>query len=192
MPSDDAIAALRMDAPAVVRRFSTPDGRVQVTLRGPAWINGSWWTCLERVLGPGQGIIAPHRHDHTDEIHIVKKGSVRFLQGFRVRTAHAGEAIRFASGGFHMDPWAMGEPATVLTYLGPASAQWLELGIRLGEMTEKGHLTSRGQPPLDSFMRAVHESGADVWAAGLPTVLQRTITTPTIAAVARLRSGRLA
>jgi len=190
-PTADAIAALAMEAPPVVWRFRAPDDRVVLTLRAPVWLNGSWWTCLERVLGPGQGVIAPHRHDRTDEIHVVKKGTVRYMQGLRFRMATAGQVIRYKAGGAHMDPWAAkGQPATVMTFLSPASGQWFELGLRIGRMTERGHLTSRGQPPLDAFMRAVHETGADVWAAGLPTFLQRWITTPAIAAVARARAGQ--
>ena len=173
----------------MVGRFRSPDARVVVTLRGLVWHNGSWWACLERALGPGQGLTAPHRHDQTDEIHVVKEGCVRYMQGLRFRTAIAGQVIQYKAGAAHMDPWAAnGQPARVMTFLSPASTPWIELGMRIGRMTKHGHLTSRGQPPLDAFMGAVHETGADVWAAGLPTFLQRWITTPAIAAVARIRA----
>lgn len=181
------LAAFRADASPTVRRFTSPDGRVRVTLRAPAFVDGRWWSCLERDYAAGQGLTAPHRHDESVEIHVVRSGVVRFLQGWRFRTATAGEVIHFPAGRAHMDPWAFCQAATVTTYIGPPSSKWVGMGVLIGEMTEREHLTSRGQPPLDSFMRAVHECGVDILAAGLPTFLQRSFTIPAIAAVARWR-----
>lgn len=142
--------------------------------------------CLDRSFRPGAGFLAPHRHDDTDEVHFVRDGSVRYLHRFRRRSAEAGHVVVIEAGSVHSDPWATREgPAAVTTLLRPAAPEWLAFGLRLGRLTREGPLTRRGQPPLPVVMDVVRQSGADVFAAGLPAWLQRYMTTPVLAAVGR-------
>jgi len=172
--------------PPVVARYRAPDGRAELTLRAPVWLEGSWWTCLERRFRAGAGFLAPHRHDATAEVHFVREGTVRYLHRYRMRTADAGDVIVIGAGSVHTDPWATRDGAVaVTTLLRPAAPEWLAFGLRLGQLTREGPLTRRGQPPLAVVMDAVRGSGADVFAAGLPTGLQRHVTTPMLAALGR-------
>ncbi len=170
----------------MVARFTAPDGRATVALRAPVWLDGAWWTCLDRSYRAGAGFLAPHRHAHTDEVHMVRDGTVRLVQGVRRRTARPGDVVVVPAGTPHVDPWATADgPATVTTLLGPAAPEWLAFGLHLGRATRAGRLTRRGQPPLPAVMAAVHASGADVLAAGLPAALQQRVTTPALAALGR-------
>lgn len=172
--------------PPVIARYRAADGRAELTLRAPVWLDGSWWTCLERTFRAGAGFLAPHRHDATEEVHFVREGTVRYLHRYRLRRAGAGDVIVIGAGSVHTDPWATREGAvTVTTLLRPAAPEWLAFGLRLGQLTREGPLTRRGQPPLAVVMNVVRQSGADVLAAGLPTWLQRYVTTPILAAVGR-------
>jgi mannose-6-phosphate isomerase-like protein (cupin superfamily) len=172
--------------PAVIGRYRAPDERAELTVRAPVWLDGSWWMCLERSLGPGAGFLAPHRHNATDEVHFVRAGTVRYIDRLRVRKATAGAVIVIGAGSVHSDPRSTrDDPARVMTLLGPAAPEWIAFGLRLGRLTREGLLTRRGQPPLAVVMDIVHQTGADVLAAGLPTLLQRHVTTPMLAAVGR-------
>lgn len=173
--------------PLVVGRYRSADGRAEVALRSGVWLDGAWWSCLDRTFAAGAGFLVPHRHAHTDEIHFVRDGVVRYLQGGRLRTASAGEVIVIPAGTVHADPWATKDgPATVTSILSPAGPEWVDFGIRIGQATRRGVLTGRGQPPLPVVMRIVHETGADVLAPGLPAVLQRRLAIPALAAIGRL------
>jgi mannose-6-phosphate isomerase-like protein (cupin superfamily) len=178
---------LAADAPPpVIGRFRAPDDRAELTLRAPVWLDGSWWTCLERSFGPRAGFLAPHRHDATEEVHFIRAGTARYVHRLRVRKAAAGEVIVIGAGSVHSDPWATtDEPLRVMTLLRPAAPEWIAFGLRLGRLTREGTLTRRGQPPLAVVMDLIHQTGADVLAAGLPAVVQRTMTTPMLAAVGR-------
>ena len=89
-----------------------------------------------------------------------------------MRTAHAGDVIVIPAGQVHADPWATkAGPATITSLLSPAGPEWVDFGIRLGRATRSGQLSGRGQPPLPVVMRIVHESGADVFAPGIPAAL---------------------
>lgn len=173
--------------PLVVGRYRSPDGRAEVALRSRVWLDGAWWSCLDRTFQAGAGFLVPHRHAHTDEVHFVRAGAVRYVQRGRVRTAYAGEVLMFPAGTIHADPWATKDgPATVTTLLSPAAPAWVDFGLRVGRATHGGHTNRRGQPPLPVVMRIVHETGADVLAPGLPAWLQRRIAIPVLAAVGRL------
>lgn len=172
--------------PSVVARYRATDRRAELTLRAPVWLDGAWWTCLERSFRAGAGFLAPHRHESTDEVHFIREGAVRYLHRHRLRKATAGDVLVIPAGSVHADPWATGDgAATMTTLLRPAAPEWLTFGLRLGRLTREGPLTRRGQPPLPVVMDVVHETGADVLAAGLPTRLQRHVTTPMLAAVGR-------
>lgn len=183
-PTDPLATAL---PPLVVGRYRSADGRAEVALRSGVWLDGAWWSCLDRTFAAGAGFLVPHRHAHTDEVHFVREGAVRYLQRGRVRTAHAGDVIVFPAGTVHADPWATrAGPATVTSLLSPAGPEWIDFGIRVGRVTRAGQLTRRGQPPLPVVMRIVHETGADVLAPGLPAGLQRRLAIPALAAIGRL------
>lgn len=183
-PTDPLSIAL---PPLVVGRYRSPDGRVEVALRSGVWLDGAWWSCLDRTFQAGAGFLVPHRHAHTDEVHFVREGAVRYLQRGRVRTAYAGDVIVFPAGTVHADPWATTDgPATVTSLLSPAGAEWIEFGVRLGQATRAGQLNRRGQPPLPVVMRIVHETGADVLAPVLPAALQRRLAIPALAAIGRM------
>ena len=173
--------------PLVVGRYRSPDGRAEVALRSSVWLDGAWWSCLDRTYQAGAGFLVPHRHAHTDEVHFVREGTVRYLHRGRVRTAYAGDVVVFPAGTVHADPWATKDgPATVTSLLSPAGPEWIDFGLRLGRATRGGQLTRRGQPPLPVVMRIVHETGADVLAPALPAWLQRRVAIPTLAAIGRL------
>lgn len=173
--------------PLVVGRFRSPDGRAEVALRSSVWLDGAWWSCLDRTFAAGAGRLVPHRHAHTDEIHFVRDGVVRYLQRGRVRTARAGDVIVVPAGTVHADPWATtAGPATITSLLSPAGPEWVHFGRRVGEATRLGVLTRQGQPPLPVVMRIVHETGADVLAPLLPAALQRWFAIPVLAALGRL------
>ncbi|MFC5731478.1 MULTISPECIES: cupin domain-containing protein [Nocardioides] len=173
--------------PLVVGRYRSADGRAEVALRSSVWLDGAWWSCLDRTFQAGAGFLVPHRHAHTDEVHFVREGTVRYLQRGRLRTASAGEAIVFPAGTVHADPWATKDgPATVTSLLSPAGPEWIDFGVRIGKATLSGQLTRKGQPPLPVVMRIVHESGADVLAPLLPAALQRRWAIPALASVGRL------
>lgn len=183
-PTDPLSVAL---PPLVVGRYRSPDGRAEVALRSGVWLDGAWWSCLDRTFAAGAGRLVPHRHAHTDEVHFVREGVVRYLQGGRIRTAGAGEVIVVPAGTVHADPWATrAGPATITSLLSPAGPEWVDFGIRVGQATRLGQLTRHGQPPLPVVMRIVHESGADVLAPVLPSALQRWLVIPTLAAIGRL------
>ena len=170
----------------VIARYRAADGCAELTLRAPVWLEGSWWTCLERSFRSGAGFLAPHRHDATDEVHFVREGAVRYIHHHRLRKATAGDVLVISAGSVHTDPWATRESAVkVTTLLRPAAPEWLAFGLQLGRLTREGPLTRRGQPPLAVVMDAVNQTGADILAAGLPTRLQRSLTTPMFAAVGR-------
>jgi mannose-6-phosphate isomerase-like protein (cupin superfamily) len=172
--------------PPVIARYRAADGRAELTLRAPVWLEGSWWTCLDRSFRAGAGFLAPHRHDATDEVHFVRDGTVRYVHRHRLRRARAGDVLVIPAGSVHSDPWATrAGAATVTTLLRPAAPEWLAFGLRLGRLTREGPLTRRGQPPLAVVMDLVQQSGADVLAAGLPAALQRRVTTPILAAIGR-------
>lgn len=172
--------------PLVVGRYRAPDGRAEVALRSNVWLDGAWWSCLDRTFQAGAGFLVPHRHAHTDEVHFVREGAVRYFQRRRVRTAQAGDVIVVPAGTIHADPWATKDgPATVTTLLSPAGPEWIDFGLRVGAATCKAQLTRRGQPPLPVVMRIVHETGADVLAPGLPAWVQRRLAIPALAAVGR-------
>jgi mannose-6-phosphate isomerase-like protein (cupin superfamily) len=173
--------------PLVVARYRAADARSEVALRSNVWLDGAWWACLDRTFQAGAGFLVPHRHAHTDEIHFVREGAVRYVQRRRVRTATAGDVIVFPAGTVHADPWATKNgPATVTSLLSPAGPEWIDFGLRVGRATRSGQLTRRGQPPLPVVMRIVHETGADVLAPGLPAALQRRVAIPALAAIGRL------
>jgi mannose-6-phosphate isomerase-like protein (cupin superfamily) len=173
--------------PLVVGRYRSPDGRAEVALRSSVWLDGAWWSCLDRTFQAGAGFLVPHRHAHTDEVHFVRDGVVRYLHRGRLRTAQAGDVLLFPAGTVHADPWATKQgPATVTTLLSPAGPEWIGFGRRVGEVTRRGQLTRHGQPPLPVVMRVVHETGADVLAPGLPAALQRRVAIPALAAIGRL------
>ena len=183
-PTDPFSIAL---PPLVVGRYRSPDGRAEVALRSSVWLDGTWWSCLDRRFEAGAGFLVPHRHTRTDEIHFVREGTVRYIQGGRLRTAVAGEVIVSPAGTVHADPWATkAGPATVTTLLSPAGPEWVDFGIRVGRATRQGRLTRRGQPPLPVVMAIVHATGADVLAPLLPVWLQRWVTIPALAAIGRL------
>jgi mannose-6-phosphate isomerase-like protein (cupin superfamily) len=183
-PSDPLSTPL---PPLVVARYRSGDGKAEVALRNNVWLDGAWWSCLDRTFAAGAGFLVPHRHAHTDEVHFVRDGEVRYLRGGRVRTAGAGDVLVFPAGTVHADPWATrAGPATVTSLLSPAGPEWVQFGLRLGLITRGGRLTRRGQPPLPVVMRIVHESGADVLAPGLPGRLQRRLAIPALAAIGRL------
>lgn len=173
--------------PPVIGRYRAADGRAELTLRAPVWLDGAWWTCLERSFRSGAGFLAPHRHDATDEVHFVREGTVRYLRGPRAHRAAAGDVLVIPAGAVHSDPWATRQGAVkVMTLLRPAAPEWVAFGLRLGRLTHEGPLNRRGQPPLPVVMDVVRQSQADVLAAGLPGWLQRHLTIPTLAAVGRL------
>lgn len=182
-PTDPSSIAL---PPLVVGRYRSADGRAEVALRSGVWLDGAWWSCLDRTFAAGAGRLVPHRHAHTDEVHFVRAGEVRYLLRGRLRTARAGEVVVVPAGAVHADPWATkAGPATVTSLLSPAGPEWVDFGIRIGQATRNGVLTGRGQPPLPVVMRIVHETGADVLAPGLPAVLQRRLAIPALAAIGR-------
>jgi mannose-6-phosphate isomerase-like protein (cupin superfamily) len=173
--------------PLVVARYRSTDGRAEVVLRSSVWLDGAWWSCLDRTFQAGAGFLVPHWHARTDEAHFVRDGVVRYLQGGRVRTARAGEVVVFPAGSVHADPWATkAGPATVTSLLSPAGPEWIRFGLRVGRATRRGQLTRRGQPPLPVVMKLVHETGVDVLASGLPAALQRRVAIPALAAIGRL------
>lgn len=176
----------------VVGRWTAPDRRTTVVLRPSVWREGKMWSCLERTYRAGGGFIAPHRHDLTEEVHIIRSGEARYLLGAKLRRASAGSVIRVPAGVPHSDPWATrsGE-MTVLTLLSPGGRELLDFGLGLAEMTARGNLDRFGQPPLPTLMRLVHDAGADVHAAGLPTALQKKVTTPALAALGRRLEQRV-
>lgn len=183
-PTDPFSIAL---PPLVVSRYRSPDGRSEVALRSSVWLEGTWWSCLDRTFQAGAGFLVPHRHDRTDEVHFVRDGTVRYLLRGRVRTAHSGDVIVVPAGTVHADPWATRDgPATITTLLSPAAPEWVDFGLRIGQATRRGQLTRSGQPPLPVVMRIVHETGADVLAPALPAALQRRIAIPALAALGRL------
>jgi mannose-6-phosphate isomerase-like protein (cupin superfamily) len=173
--------------PLVVGRYRSTGGRAEVALRSNVWLDGVWWSCLDRTFAPGAGRLVPHRHAHTDEVHFVREGVVRYLHGGKLRTASAGDVIVFPAGTVHADPWATKAGATTVTsLLSPAGPEWVDFGIRVGQATRRGVLTRHGQPPLPVVMRIVHETGADVLAPVLPAMLQRRLAIPALAALGRL------
>lgn len=173
--------------PVVVGRYRSPDGRAEVALRSSVWADGAWWSCLDRTFQAGAGFLVPHRHAHTDEVHFVREGAVRYLLRGRVRTAHSGDVIVVPAGTVHADPWATKDgPATITSLLSPAAPEWVDFGLRIGQATRRGQLTRSGQPPLPVVMRIVHETGADVLAPALPAALQRRVAIPALAALGRL------
>jgi mannose-6-phosphate isomerase-like protein (cupin superfamily) len=183
-PTDPLSIAL---PPLVVGRYRSPDGRAEVALRSGVWLDGAWWSCLDRTFAAGAGFLVPHRHARTVEAHFVRDGEVHYVTGGRKRTAHAGDVIVIPAGHTHADPWATKSgPATITSLLSPAGQQWVDFGIRLGRATRRGHLSGRGQPPLPVVMRIVHDSGADVLAPGIPAALQRRVAIPALAAIGRL------
>ncbi len=183
-PTDPLSIAL---PPLVVGRYRSPDGRAEVALRSSVWLDGAWWSCLDRTFQAGAGFLVPHRHAHTDEVHFVRDGVVRYLHRGRLRTAHSGDVIVFPAGTVHADPWATKDgPATITSLLSPAARAWIDFGVRVGEATRRGQLTRSGQPPLPVVMRIVHETGADVLAPALPAALQRRVVIPALAAIGRL------
>ncbi|WP_327097529.1 cupin domain-containing protein [Nocardia vinacea] len=184
VPADPLSAPL---PPLVVARYRSPDGRAEVTLRTNVWFDGTWWSCLDRSFRAGAGFLVPHSHAHTDEVHFVRNGEVRYLQSGSWRTARAGDVFLFPAGTVHADPWATkAGPATVTSLLSPAVPAWIEFGLRVGRLTRSGQLTRRGQPPLPVLMKIVHETGVDVLALGLPAGLQRRLAIPALAAIGRL------
>ena len=183
-PTDPLSTAL---PPLVVARFRSAGGRAEVALRSSVFLDGAWWACLDRTFEAGAGFLVPHWHAHTDEVHFIRDGVVRYLQGRRLRTAHAGDVVVFPAGTVHADPWATKDgPATITSLLSPAGPQWIEFGQRVGQATRSGQLTRHGQPPLPLVMKIVHESGVDVLAPGLPAALQRRLAIPALAAIGRL------
>ncbi|GAA5168891.1 hypothetical protein GCM10023321_63610 [Pseudonocardia eucalypti] len=173
--------------PPVVGRYRSADGRAEVALRSTVWLDGKWWSCLDRTFQAGAGFLVPHSHAHTDEVHFIRDGVVRYVLGGRVRTARAGDVVVVPAGTVHTDPWATkAGPATITSLLSPAGAEWIEFGLRVGRATRRGQLTRNGQPPLPLMMRIVHETGADVLAPGLPAALQRRVAIPALAAIGRL------
>lgn len=182
-PTDPATLPL---PPLVVSRYRSADGRVEVALRSSVWLDGAWWSCLDRTFQAGAGFLVPHRHARTDEVHFIREGAVKYVQRGRVRTARAGDIVVIPAGAVHADPWASREgPATVTTLLSPAGPEWIEFGVLLGTATRNGRLTRRGQPPLPVVMEIVHRSGADVLAPGVPGSLQRRVAIPALAAIGR-------
>lgn len=170
--------------PPVVGRYRSPDGRVEVALRSSVWLDDGWWSCLDRRFSAGAGFLVPHRHRHTTEVHFIRDGVVRYMQGGRSHTANAGDVLLFPTGSVHADPWASrAGPATITTLLSPAGPEWVHFGMRLGRATRSGQLTRKGQPPLPVVMRIVHETGADVLAPILPASLQRHVAIPALAAI---------
>jgi mannose-6-phosphate isomerase-like protein (cupin superfamily) len=183
-PTDPLSTAL---PPLVVGRYRSADGRAEVALRSNVWLDGAWWACLDRTFQAGAGFLVPHRHAHTDEVHIVREGVVRYVQRGRLRTARAGDVLVFPAGTVHADPWATKDgPATVTSLLSPAGPEWIDFGLRVGGATRSGQLTRRGQPPLPVVMRIVHETGTDVLAPLLPAALQRRLAIPALATIGRL------
>jgi mannose-6-phosphate isomerase-like protein (cupin superfamily) len=173
--------------PLVVARYRSTDGRAEVALRSNVWLDGAWWSCLDRTFQAGAGFLVPHCHAHTDEVHFVRDGVVRYLRGGRVRTARAGDVVVFPAGTVHADPWATkAGPATVTSLLSPAGPEWIQFGMRLGRITNQGPLTRSGQPPLPVVMKIVHETAVDILAPGLPAALQRRLAIPALAAIGRL------
>lgn len=182
-PTDPLTIAL---PPLVVGRYRSPDARAEVALRSSVWLDGSWWSCLDRTFAAGAGFLVPHRHAHTTEVHYVRDGVVRYLLKGRLRTARAGDVIVIPAGSVHADPWATkAGPATITSLLSAAGSEWIHFGIGLGTATRRGQLTGHGQPPLPVVMKIVHDTGADVLAPGLPAGLQRRVAIPALAAIGR-------
>jgi mannose-6-phosphate isomerase-like protein (cupin superfamily) len=183
-PTDPMSMAL---PPLVVARYRSANGHAEVALRSSVFLDGAWWSCLDRTFQAGKGFLVPHWHAYTDEVHFVRDGEVRYIQGGRRRTARAGDVIVVPAGTVHADPWATkAGPATVTTLLSPAAPGWVEFGQGVGRATRRGQLTRHGQPPLPLVMKIVHDSGVDVLAPGLPAALQRRIAIPALAAIGRL------
>lgn len=183
-PTDPLATAL---PPLVVGRYRSADGRAEIALRNGVWLDGAWWACLDRTFQAGAGFLVPHRHAHTDEVHFVREGTVRYIQRGRVRTAYAGDVIVVPAGTVHADPWATKDgPATVTSLLSPSGPEWVDFGLRVGRSTRAGQLTRHGQPPLPVVMRIVQETGVDVLAPFLPAALQRWLAIPLLAAIGRL------
>lgn len=175
--------------PPVVVRFRAPNSRTTLTLRAPVWHEGAWCTCFDRTFAAGAGRLPPHRHDSVTELFFVRSGRVRYLRGGRLRTAGAGDVVRIEPGAVHIDPWATrAGPAELTVLLRPADPTWLVFGRRLGAAIRAGTLNRHGQLPLLALMDAVHRSGADVAAAGLPAALQRRVTTPALSRLHRMLS----
>ena len=183
-PSDPLAAPL---PPLVVARYRSSEGLVELVLRSNVWVDRAWWACLDRTFRAGAGFLVPHRHAHTDEVHFVRDGEVRYLHRGRLRTARGGDVLVFPAGTVHADPWATkAGSATITSMLSPAGPEWIAFGLRLGLLTRGGRLTRHGQPPLPMVMRIVSQTGADVLAPGLPAGLQRRVAIPALAAIGRL------
>jgi mannose-6-phosphate isomerase-like protein (cupin superfamily) len=183
-PTDPLSAPL---PPPVVARYRSADGRAEVALRSTVWLDGAWWSCLDRTFQAGAGFLVPHSHAHTTEVHFIRDGDVRYIQRGRVRTARAGDVLVLPAGTVHADPWATkAGPATITSLLSPAGQEWIEFGMQVGRATRRGQLNRHGHPPLPLVMKIVHETGADVLAPGLPAALQRRLAIPALAAIGRL------
>ncbi|GAA0637375.1 hypothetical protein GCM10009547_47240 [Sporichthya brevicatena] len=176
--------------PPVVVRYRDPAGRTTLTLRAPVWHEGAWCTCFDRTFVAGAGRLPPHRHDSATETFFVRAGRVRYLRGGRLLTAGPGDVVTVDPGTVHIDPWATREgPAELTVLLRPADPTWLDFGLRLGAAICAGKLNRHGQMPLLALMDAVHRSGADVAAAGLPGGLQRRVSTPLLSRLHRVLGG---
>lgn len=176
--------------PPVVVRYRDPAGRTTLTLRAPVWHEGAWCTCFDRSFAAGAGWLPPHRHDGTTETFFIRSGRVRYLRGGRVRTAGPGDVVTIEPATVHVDPWATREgPAELTVLLRRADPTWLDFGLRLGTAIRGGRLNRHGQMPLPALMDAVHRSGADVAAAGLPGGFQRRVSIPLLSRLHRVLRG---
>ena len=63
--------------PPVVASYRAPDGRAELTLHTPVWQEVSRRTCLGRNFRAGARFLAPHRHEATEAVHLVREGTIR-------------------------------------------------------------------------------------------------------------------
>ena len=103
-PTDPLSTAL---PPLVVARYRSADGRAEVALRSSVFLDGAWWSCLDRTFQAGAGFLVPHWHAHTDEVHFVRDGVVRYLQGGR--RAYGASRRRHRVSGRHRARRPMGD-----------------------------------------------------------------------------------
>jgi quercetin dioxygenase-like cupin family protein len=103
---------------------------------------GGRWSMMEQLMPKGAGP-PPHKHLWSDETFYILDGTITFLMGDQVKTAHKGAFVSIARNtrhGFRVDS----DSARVLNGYTPASME--AMLAELGKRTDERTMPSPGPP----------------------------------------------
>ena len=168
-------------------RFENPrTGASFEVLRAPG--GGERMLEVRRVVKPRTGRVLPHVHTDYVERFVVESGRARAKLDGRTIALRAGDALEVPTGGTHSNAWNDGDEDLVMVHsFDPVSDFALGYVETLGHRMRAGKTNRQGENPLLVVFAIAHATDSQTYAVGPPRPLQRNVTAPLGAWIARMR-----